>query len=274
MIPDRRSPLAIYIVKLLSGRTTFTAQEAVSALNVSHGAFLDAAERLQRRKALLRPRQGFYIAVPPKYLKVGAPPPPNYIDALMKHENENYYVALLNAAEHYGAFHQAVNEFQVITSKRIPELKIGRSRIAFFYRKDLSGVAAGIERRCTEEGIMQMSSPALTTLDLLRYPQAVEGLDSIATMLRKLASQIDRKQLASLSNQIERPVVQRLGFLLDHLGFSAKASAMHKALFARPVINWVELDRNEVIDPDLPRKVIERNSRWRIIVRRYPNPDE
>ncbi|WP_246804365.1 hypothetical protein [Mesorhizobium mediterraneum] len=62
------------------------------------GAFLDAAERLQRRKALLSPRQGFYIAVSPQFASWGAPPP-WYIDPLMRFERQQYYVGLLKAAE-------------------------------------------------------------------------------------------------------------------------------------------------------------------------------
>ena len=49
----------------------FTAEEAEQALDVGRGAFLDAAERLQRRKALLNPRRGFYVVVPPQYASWG-----------------------------------------------------------------------------------------------------------------------------------------------------------------------------------------------------------
>ena len=68
MLHDRRSALSAYVNGLLStGRTVFTADEAEQALGVGHGAFLDAVERLQRRKAVINPRQGFYVIVPPHY---------------------------------------------------------------------------------------------------------------------------------------------------------------------------------------------------------------
>ena len=68
MIRVRRSGLSKYVSGLLSaGRTVFTAEEAEQALCVGRGAFLDAAERLQRREALLNPRRGFYVVVPPQY---------------------------------------------------------------------------------------------------------------------------------------------------------------------------------------------------------------
>ena len=106
MIYDQRSPLSSYVSGLLStGRTDITAKEAERALGIRHGAFLDAAERLQRRKALLSPRQGFYVVVPTQFASWGAPPPAWYIDSMMRHEGRAYYVGLLKAAELHGASH-------------------------------------------------------------------------------------------------------------------------------------------------------------------------
>lgn len=274
MVHDQRSALADYITELISnGKAAFTAKEAETAISVSHGAFLDAAERLQNRKFLHNPRQGFYIAVPPFYQIMGAPSPSWYIDALMAHEKQDYYVALLNAGALHGATHQGVQVFQVVTSKRIPKMIIGRSRILFYYRKNLSEVAEGIVSHKTHTGTMQISSPALTALDLFRYPYATAGIDNAATVLTDIGPKINKQQLARLSTHMERPVVQRLGFMLDMLGFGAKTDAMHDKLYAGQPPGWAELDRTELIDPDLRLDVIERNSRWRIRIRRYPEPD-
>ena len=212
MLHDQRSALSSYVSSLLStGRTVFTAEEAEHALGIGHGAFLDAAERLQRREALLNLRQGFYVVVPPQYASWGAPPPAWYIDALMRREGQAYYVGLLKAAELHGATHQAVMEFQVVTAKRLPRIRAGRSLIVFYFRKDMEAVSGGIEERKTDTGTMKTSSAALTALDLLRYPQASGGIDNIATVLSDLRQKIDPEQLAALSAVVERPVVQRLG---------------------------------------------------------------
>ena len=114
------------------GRVSFTRDEAVRALGITPRGFLKAAAREQRRKALFNPRTGFYVAVPPQYLSWGAPPPSWYIDDLMGHEGRLYYVGLLKAAELHGATHQAVMAFQVVTDKRIPDIRAGRSIISFF----------------------------------------------------------------------------------------------------------------------------------------------
>ena len=274
MIHDRRSALSSYVSGLLSaGRTVFTAEEAEQALGVGHGAFLDAAERLQRREALLNPRQGFYVVVPPQYASWGAPPPTWYIDALMLREDPAYYVGLLKAAELHGATHQAVMEFQVVTAKRLPRIRAGRSLIVFYFRKDMEAVRAGVEDRKTDTGTMKISSAALTALDLLRYPQASAGIDNVATVLSDLGQKIDPEQLATLSARLERPVVQRLGYLLEHLGHDALTGPMLDTLRTRGSLPWTELDRQEARDPNFAPEPRQRDLRWCIIVRRVPQVD-
>ena len=269
MLYDRRSPLSGFLNGLLSsGQMVFTADDAEQVLGIGHGAFLDAAERLKRRRALLTPRRGFYVVVPPQFASWGAPPPAWYIDALMRYEDQTYYVGLLKAAELHGATHQAVMEFQVVTAARLPRLRAGRSLIVFYFRKDMKAVEAGIEERKTETGKMMISSAALTALDLLRYPQASGGMDNVVTVLSDLGCKIDSEQLAALSIVVERPIVQRVGFLLDHLGHDVLTRPMLESLRARGSLPWAELDRQEARDPDFAPEPRQRNSRWRIIARR------
>jgi predicted transcriptional regulator of viral defense system len=272
MISENRVHLSSYLTGLLSsGRAVFSRAEAVRDLGSSPGAFLDAAERLQRRGHLVNVRHGFYVVVPPQYLSWGAPPPSWYIDDLMRHEGRPYYVGLLRAAEHHGASHQAVMEFQVVTDKRMPELLVGRSRIAFYYRKDMEAVSPGIEDRKTDTGRMKVSSVELTALDLLRYPRAAGGIDQIATVLSDLGGKIDPKKLGSLSESFERSVVQRLGHLLVRLGRGDRSAPMLQRLVDGKLPAWVELDRSEAEVEAVP---IERDQRWRVVVRRAPEVDE
>ena len=274
MLHDRRSALSSYVSGLLSaGQVVFTAERAERALGIGHGAFLDAAERLQRRGAVLNPRQGFYVVVPPQYASWGAPPPAWYIDALMGHEGEAYYVGLLKAAGLHGATHQAVMEFQVVTAKRLPRLRAGRSLIVFYFRKDMKAVTTGVEDRKTDTGTMKISSAALTALDLVRYPQASGGIDIVATVLSDFGEKLDPEQLAALSAVVERPVVQRLGYLLDHLGHDSLTGPMLECLRARGALPWTELDRHEARDPDFAPEPRQRDLRWRIVVRRVPRVD-
>jgi predicted transcriptional regulator of viral defense system len=272
---QRATALSSYLNGLLSaGRVVFTRDEAQKALRTTAGAFLDAAERQQRKHHLVSPRQGFYIIVPPQYLAWGAPPPTWYIDDLMRQEGSPYYVGLLKAAELHGATHQAVMEFQVITNKRLPQLRIGRSNIAFYYRKDLNPIAAGITDRKTDTGHMKVSSPDLTALDLLRYPRASGGLDNIATVIADLAEHLDAGKLATLAVEYERSVSQRLGYLLDLFGHNKHTEALHRMLTKNSTVPWIELEPSLTKERDLAPEPQDRNERWHIIVRRLPEKDE
>lgn len=268
-----RPKLSTYLSRLLSeGRVVFSRAEALRDLGIGSGALLDAAERLQRKQTLISPRRGFYVVVPPQYLAWGAPPPSWYIDSLMRHEDRPYYAGLLKAAELHGANHQAVMEFQVITDKRLPRIVAGRSAIDFYYRKDMDAIAQAIEPHKTDTGRMMISSPALTALDLLRYPHAAGGLSHIATVLKDLGEHLDPAKLIVLAPAFERAVVQRLGHLLDWLGFAAAAKVLHGTLGVR-ALPWVELEPAQLRHADLVPDPVERDARWHVIVRERPEPD-
>ncbi len=275
MMIDRPRKLSDYTTHLLSqGQVVFTDKQAQQALGISKRSLLDAAQKLQRRNHLLMPRRGFYVVVSPQFLSWGAPPPSWYVDALMKHEAAPYYVGLLKAAELHGATHQAVMEFQVITNKRLPRIKAGRSPIAFYYRKDMEVLAAGIQYYKTDTGRMTISGPELTALDLVRYPRAAAGLDNIVTVLAELGARIDASKLAALSGNFERAVLQRLGYLLCLAGHGPKADGMDERLHQFSPLPWVELEPALANDPDFAPDPVERDARWHVVVRRIPETDE
>lgn len=267
--------LSSYLSDLQSRGQLVLASEGVeSELGLGHGAFLDAAERLQRQKKLIRLRRGFYVIVPPQFSSWGAPPPSWYIDALMRHETCPYYVGLLKAAELHGATHQAVNEFQVVAAKRLPKMQVGRSSISFYYRKEIEALTRGIVDHKTDTGSMKISSVELTALDLLRYPHASAGLDNIVTVLADLVGKINPDALARLSVSFQKSVVQRLGHLLDQLGYADSTRLMLQELVKKELPSWVELDPEEVADPQLAPSPIERDKRWNVVIRRKPEGDE
>jgi predicted transcriptional regulator of viral defense system len=270
-----RSNLASYLVgRLAAGRLVFSREEAQAALGISRGAFLDAAEKLQKRDRLLNLRHGFYVIVPPQHLNFGSPPPASFIDDLMRHENRPYYVGLLKAAELQGASHQAVMEFQVVTNRQMRDVQSGRSKIAFYFRKDMSAIASGIQERKTDTGKMKISSVELTLLDLVRYPQASAGLDNILTVFWDLGPKLNPESMEVLSHAFERSVIQRAGYLLDLSGFAEHADKLHTLIQRRSRIPWVELEPSLLSDPDLTPEVQARDERWHVLVRRIPERDE
>ncbi len=272
---DQKPTLSSYMTHMLSqGHVVFSHEDAQKALGVSRGAFLDAAERRQSRNHLVRPRNGFYVIVPPQYLAWGAPPPSWYIDSLMCYEGCQYYVGLLKAAELHGAAHHAVMEFQVVTDKRLPKIRVGRSAILFFYRKEMHKVAKGIDKHKTDTGFMNVSSVELTILDLIRYPNAAGGLDNVMTVLDGLGERVNLPRLIELSQVFERTVLQRLGYLLEILGYTKVSEPLHIYIFGDSSPAWIELEPSKAADKIFVPEPIERNQRWKITVRRLPEADK
>ena len=181
-------------------------------------------------------------------------------------------MALLKAAELHDAAHQAVMEFQVVTDRQWKPIRAGRSRVAFYFRKDIERFKQGLEHRKTETGSMLVSSPALTALDLLRYPRASGGVDHAASVLNELADKIEPAKLDALAPKFERSVVQHLGYVLEHLGHDELASGLERFL-RNGNVPWIELGPGEAnaIASDGER---ERNSRWHVTVRRPIEVDE
>lgn len=273
MLESRPANLATYMThRQAAGQIVFRHDEALATLKITRRGFLKAAEREQKRHTLFNPRRGFYVIVPPQYLSWGAPPPAWYIDDLMRHEGRPYYVGLLKAAELHGATHQAVMEFQVVTDKRMPKIRAGRSILGFFYRKSMSPVLEAVSDHKTDTGSMKVSSPELTALDLLRYAHIVGTIDSIATVLSDLGKKMRPDELTKLAPAFEQTVLQRLGFLLDHLEFPKCAGALAKHLAKLKPLPWVELDPG--YRDKTAHKEIERNARWNVIVRHVPEIDE
>lgn len=267
MINDSRASLFRWSTRLLArGRMVFSRDEAIHAIGVDHGAFLDAAERLQRQGLLIKPRRGFYVIVPPQFLLWGAPPPSWYIDDMMRFEGLGYYVGLLKASELRVPTQQPVMEFQVVTEKQLTRICAGRSIISFHYRKRLADVRIGVEDYKTDTGYMKVSSPELTALDLVRYVSAVGGLSNVAAFLVDLAKEIDAAKLARLSDSFERSVGQRLGYLLDSLGYTDRTGPMNASISARSR-GWIELDPTETRCTSLSPRLVKRERKWHVVAR-------
>jgi len=76
------------------------------------------------------------------------------------------------------------------------------------------------------------------------------------------------------SAAFERTVVQRLGYLLDKLGFGEQTGALHDTLSRFRVLPWTELEPAGVTTRVIKNEPIGRDKRWHVIVNRIPEIDE
>jgi predicted transcriptional regulator of viral defense system len=245
------------------GRYTFTRSEAEARTGRSFVAVQSALRRLKQQGRIASPKRGFYVIVPPEYRATGSPPASWFIDELMGHLDQPYYVGLLTAAAAHGAAHQQPMVFQVVTSKPTRAMSAGRVSIELFMSGKVEQTPV-VEKQ-TETGTMRVATAEVTAFDLVRYPAGAGHLSNVATVLSELAERIDVEALVTLAPSMRLPDVQRLGFLLESVGTSGRAE---------PLAAWLRghCPRTVLLRPGgLPSG--DRDPRWRVLVNEKLEPD-
>ncbi len=263
---NRKSQTLLDFINLLQsfGRYTFSFRDASKALAKSEEATRSAIRRLKDKGIIVSPRRCFYIIVPPEYRSTGAPPASWFIDDLMKDLNQNYYVGLLSAAAIHGASHQFPQVFQVITSKSVAQLRVGRIRLEFFIKRKINGVKTVKVK--TETGYMRVSSPESTIFDLIRHFKSVGYLNNIATILTELGEIIVSERLKTAARMASIAEVQRAGYLFELIGFQTLADTLEDTLRTRR-------KRPKALNPEMPIDGFQINTRWRLYLNQEVEPD-
>ena len=184
--------------------------------------------RLTKRGVIMSPCRNFYVAVPEEYRLKGVVPPVLYIDIMMSFMGKPYYVALLSAAALHGAAHQAPQAFMVITNDKMRSVVKNGTRLDFVTRKYIP-MAFLIKKR-SKSGDFNVSSPALTAIDLIEYEANVGGLSRATEVLAELLEMIDFKSVDDEFYIISQtPIYQRLGYILEEvLDEKAQADALYE----------------------------------------------
>lgn len=224
-----------------AGRLNLRTDEIAAALpDVGPEALRQALHRQQRRGRLVRLSRGaeHWLIVPLHHAQSGAPPLETWLDRYLgKTLGIPYYVALLSAAELYGASPYGVMVTQVMVSKPRRPIRIGRHQLQFHVQKRVDQLPTRWHE--TPEGRFKLSTPELTALDLVQRESLVGGMARVREVLRALH---DRCSAAGLSEALESfgevPTAQRLGALLA-LDQSPELAAQ--------VAQWLEGKRHRAI---------------------------
>lgn len=248
------------------GRYVLRQDEALATLGVSSEALRKAAQRLAKKGRLAIPRQGFYVIVPLEYRSAGAPPPDWYIEDLMLFLGVPYYVGLLSAAALHGAAHQQPQEFQVVAASQLRPAAAGRARIRFFKKKHMERTPTVAMK--TETGFIKVSTPEATALDLVRYAKTAGQIGNVATVLSELSERLAGDRLLEAARADgDVSTVQRLGYLLDHVG----SGSLTDDLAA-----WVQEQRPRSLPlrADIPAADVPLDPRWRLLINDRIEVDE
>ena len=194
-------------------RSSFSYKDIEKQIKSSSMAIKAALRRLHKKGEIAMPYRGFYVIVPPEYRALGSLPAEQFIPDLMNYLGEIYYVGLLSAAEYHGAAHQRSQVFQVVVAKSRRSIRCGKIRIDFIFRKNAAKIPT--QNRNTPAGIIKISTPEGTALDLIGYAKHCGGINNVATILTELAEKIDSKRLVVAAKLSPIAWVQRLGYLLD-----------------------------------------------------------
>jgi predicted transcriptional regulator of viral defense system len=217
--------LASYVEHLQSnGRYTFTTEELSSHRKGTSVSHRSAIRRLCQKHRLARPTHGFQVIVPTEYMFAGAPPASWFIDDLMHFLHRPYYVGLLSAASLHGASHQQPQEFQVVTSRTMRPIVVGRTNIKFYRNRNLPTVLT--EQHKTVTGYITVSTIEATMLDIVRAMDSCGGLSTIATIILELAPFASPDKLSSAGMHAKQTTLQRLGYILEQLHLTTLANSL------------------------------------------------
>lgn len=246
----------------LHGIHTFTRSEAQARVAVAKVSVNRALQALEQKGTIIRPKQDFFVIVAPEYRGYGGPSPSWYIDQLMQHIGQPYYVGILSAAELYGSAHQRPQVFQVVTDKpqrRIDVPRKGPRKRIIFYQKTSIARTPTVQFK-VPTGYFSVSSPEATAFDLLNYYKAAGGLSRAAEVLGGLVERLDAGRLnALLETGCKTAPIQRLGYILDILGHTDLTEQLHYKL--------IPLEPVPVpLAPYGSRKGSPRNEKWNVYV--------
>ena len=106
--------------EMLGGRF-FTFEELRAAVpELSCQVVKNSLNRLRKSSRIYSPYRGFYVILPPEYVRRGGVPPTFYMDDFMKSVHRHYYFSLLSAATFWGAAHQRPQvDFVATDGKRL-----------------------------------------------------------------------------------------------------------------------------------------------------------
>jgi len=264
---NEKLPIMAWIRSLAArGRYFFTSEGAVKALGGTPVAVRASIRRAKAKNLIAAPVRGFNVIIPPEYERLGCLPAEQFIPDLMAYFGEPYYAALLTAAQFHGASHQSPQEFQVITVRNRRRILCGKVGVRFVARKSVETVPTVSMKN--PRGILRVSTPEITAIDLVTYPEHAGGISHVATVLSELSERMDPKELVrALKWTPDLASVQRLGFLLDRV--------LRKRVLALPLEKHIGKRARAVIPlvPSGTRRSVKIDDKWKLYLNTKVEPD-
>ncbi len=253
---------------LARGRHWATTAEVAELLGIPEHHVAPSLAQSRRRGLLFSPTKGLYVAIPPEFRSWGAVPAAHFVDPMMRHLGHDYYVCLLSAAEIHGFSHQRPQVFQVMTPARLRPRTFGRVRIEFVTSVHTSNRPTDVVN--TPTGTMRVSTPEVTVLDLVSFPNRSGALFNVATIIGDMLVEgaLDVGRLAEVASDYPASIVQRTGWLLDYM-----ARQVDVEVDTDPLIPGASTRTTPTpLDPGRGRSG-NLDRRWNVVVAEYPDEE-
>ncbi len=254
--------------RLIHGRSYFSREEVLAALDLNSESLTAAITRLVKKRRLANPRHGFYLILRPEDQSTGAPDPVRWIEPLMKHQGLDYRISLLRAAAFHGSSHQAAMVFQVVAPKQLRNFEIGRHRLQFLYQvpKVFTQVnkPEQLDQMKSDAGFSKVAGVEVTLLDCARYFHKATGINGVAQIAKDIGAKADPRKLAKVADFYENSSVRRLGYLLDRAGHVRQADAL--APFVKKAKTAVPLDPSVKPLIESLAEFHDKDARWKLVI--------
>ena len=186
-------------------------------------------ERLTPRVVRLPGRPAMRLLVSPEHRVRGAPPVANWLDAYFKLRSQPYYVGLLSAAALHGASQQALQITQVLTTKPMRPLEIGRLHIDFHVNTRLPSTP--LAQLAGMPAPLAVSTAEATAIDLITFSHCIGGIRRASQVIADMKPAMTVSGLKrALAAQSPTAAKQRLGYVLTVLGLDRMAAEVQKSL--------------------------------------------
>jgi predicted transcriptional regulator of viral defense system len=215
------------------GKITFSKEEVeLQFPHLTNRNIQNTLNRLVTKKKIQSVWRGFWVVVPVEYGLKGVVDPIEYIAQLMDFLGQKYYIGLLSAAAIHGAAHQQPMELMLVTASNHLREKVKNDiKISFVSKKEIP--QKYLQQIIVKSGYISVSTPELTAIDLFLYIKSVGGINRVATVLSELAEVIDFEKISLDFFQYTNTAdIQRLGYLLDTLGFVENADLLFQKVKA------------------------------------------
>lgn len=251
----------------MRGRFSFSLDEIPEDIYSSRSSLTTMAHRLKNQDYLFSPYKKFYTIITPQYKKVCSIPVLLYIDDLMKHIGVPYYVSFLSATNLHCTDKHPSQTLHIITTKSLPSISRDSIQISFSRKKKINdSLLKQIE---VPTGYFNISSPALTAFDLVKYIATSGSLNQIAATILRLAARITELDLRDVL--IEEgggtSTAQRLGYLLELFGYEELANVIERWLKNKNTVYIVMMPYvvTEIKRKTKPLAFLNKNTRWKVI---------